>query len=117
MQARSNPRCSCRPGILSAGSTESSGGYRTHLGVPLLSSGRLIGVILVSRTTVRPFDDKQIELAATFADQAAIAMENARLFDELQEKSRQLEIANFAKSRFLAAGALGIGSLADSRTD
>jgi signal transduction histidine kinase/CheY-like chemotaxis protein len=85
------------------GAQRSSGGYRTHLGVPLLSSGRLIGVILVSRTTVRPFDDKQIELAATFADQAAIAMENARLFDELQEKSRQLEIANLAKSRFLAA--------------
>jgi two-component system NtrC family sensor kinase len=85
------------------GAQRLSGGYRTHLGVPLLSSGRLIGVILVSRTTVRPFDDKQIGLVATFADQAMIAIENARLFDELQEKSRQLEIANLAKSRFLAA--------------
>ena len=79
------------------------GGFRTHLGVPLLREGNLIGVILVSRTTVRPFDDEQIELVATFADQAVIAIENARLFDELQEKSRQLEIANRAKSRFLAA--------------
>jgi signal transduction histidine kinase/CheY-like chemotaxis protein len=79
------------------------GGFRTHLGVPLLGEGNLIGVILVSRTTVRPFNDEQVALVTTFADQAVIAIENARLFDELQEKSRQLEMASQAKSRFLGA--------------
>ena len=79
------------------------GGFRTHLGVPMLRQGQLIGVVLVSRRTVRPFDDGQIALVATFADQALIAIENARLIDALQEKSRQFELANLAKSRLLAA--------------
>ena len=79
------------------------GGFRTHLGVPMLRDGRLIGVVLVSRRTVRPFDDGQIALVATFADQALIAIENARLIDAIQEKSRQFELADLAKSRLLAA--------------
>jgi signal transduction histidine kinase/CheY-like chemotaxis protein len=79
------------------------GGFRTHLGVPMLREGRLIGVVLVSRCTVRPFDDRQIALVATFADQALIAIENARLLDAMQDKSRQFELANLAKSRLLAA--------------
>ena len=54
------------------------------------------------RKTVRPFTDKQIELANTFADQAGIAIENVRLFDEIQDKSQQLEIASQHKSQFLA---------------
>jgi signal transduction histidine kinase len=78
-------------------------GNRTALGIPMRYEKKSIAVMVLGRRTVRPFTNKQIELATTFADQAVIAIENVRLFNEIQEKSRQLEEASQHKSRFLAA--------------
>ena len=73
------------------GEGQKIGGYRTLLGVPLMREGAAVGALLLGRAAPRPFTPQQIELLETFADQAGIAIENVRLFDEIQEKSRQLE--------------------------
>ena len=70
--------------------------------MPLLREWAVIGVLALSRNAVKPFGASQRELAITFADQAVIAIENVRLFEEIQDKSRQLEVASQHKSQFLA---------------
>jgi GAF domain-containing protein len=66
------------------------GDYRTTLAVPMLREGVVIGVLSLTRSEVRPFSEKQIELATTFADQAAIAIENVRLFESVEARTREL---------------------------
>ena len=79
------------------------GDYRAILAVPLLRERNPIGALILSRSEPLPFSDKQIAMVETFADQAAIAIENVRLFDEIQDKSRQLAAASQHKSQFLAS--------------
>src|SRR5205085_201301 len=77
-------------------------GFKAIIFAPMVFEGRGIGAIWVARKAAGAFGDKQISLLRTFADQAVIAIQNARLFREIQDKSAQLEIANKHKSEFLA---------------
>jgi signal transduction histidine kinase len=77
-------------------------GFRTVLAVPMVREGASVGIITVLRKQVQPFSNAEVRLVETFADQAVIAIQNARLFQEIEDKSRQLEIANQHKSEFLA---------------
>ena len=84
-------------------------GFRTNIAVPMLRNGQPIGAIAVARSEVQPFSEPEIQLLKTFADQAVIAIENVRMFTELQErnreieiKGRELEVASQHKSEFLA---------------
>lgn len=102
-------------------------GVRTVLAVPMLREGQVLGVIAIWRREVQPFSDQQTQLLQIFADQAVIALVNVQMFQKIQQKSQQLDDANQAKSRLLAAAShdlrqpmhalsLFVGQLQDSKT-
>jgi GAF domain-containing protein len=101
----SRARSTCptsKPQLRNSRARPVSSGYRSGLFTPMMREGRPIGAISVLRPATGAFSDKEVALLQTFSDQAVIAIENVRLFNEIQEKSRQLEIANRHKSEFLA---------------
>jgi len=91
------------------------GGYRAALGAPLLRKGEVVGVIFVAKTEPRPFTAKQIELVTTFADQAVIAIENVRLFNEVQARTRELA-SSVEELRVLGEVSQAVNSTLDLET-
>jgi two-component system NtrC family sensor kinase len=89
--------------------------YRSVLGVPLLREGSPIGVIVLARHEVRSFTDKQVQLVTTFADQAVIAIENVRLFDEVQARTRELS-QSIGELRALGEVSQAVNSTLDLET-
>ena len=96
------PDISTDPDLLAASPAVRVTGSRTVLAVPMVQGGEALGVIVLTRVSVRPFSPREVQLVETFADQAAIAIQNVKLFKEIREKSEQLEIASRHKSEFLA---------------
>ena len=90
------------PDLLSKSRIARVVGARSLVGVPVLSEGDVLGAIVMARREIRPFSEREVHVVETFADQAAIAIRNVRLFNEIQDKSRQLEVASRHKSEFLA---------------
>jgi GAF domain-containing protein len=80
-----------------------AGNWRSVLSAPMLRDGKPIGAVSVGKAEAVPFSERQIQLLTTFADQAVIAVENVRLFDEIQEKNRQLQLASEHKSQFVSS--------------
>ena len=78
-------------------------GYRSLLAVPLVSEDEVVGALVVNRRVAGEFPPRTVELLSTFATQSALAIQNARLFSEIEDKGRQLEVANQHKSEFLAS--------------
>jgi GAF domain len=95
--ASPDSRYRCR-GCLRESCSQADAGHRALLGVPLLSEDEVGGVLAVTRKTPGEFDPEVIRLLSTFANQSALAIQNARLFQDIEEKSRQLEVASQHKS-------------------
>jgi len=96
------PDITTRPDLLEVSPAVRITDSRTVLAVPMIQGEEALGVIVLTRVTVQPFAEREVQLVQTFADQAAIAIQNVRLFNEIQQKSQQLEVASRHKSEFLA---------------
>ncbi|HKW79276.1 MAG TPA: GAF domain-containing protein [Candidatus Limnocylindria bacterium] len=91
-----------RPDLVARSPVVNATRARSLIGLPMRNEQRVIGAFILARVDVRPFTDREVRLAETFADQASIATQNVRLFNEIEQKSREIEIANRHKSEFLA---------------